>query len=75
MEKIDFQKYCPLILISFIKCGLYCLYMVFWSFFGTMVHDMYQEMYNRSDTMKPKLFDDTRLSLLSFAETANRADN
>ena len=37
MEKIEFHKYCPLILIVLTKCGLYCLYMVFWSFFGTMI--------------------------------------
>ena len=35
--KIEFHKYCPVILIGLTKYGLYCLYIVFWSFFGTMI--------------------------------------
>ena len=37
MENIEFPKHCHLILIVLTKCGLYCLHMVFWSFFfGTI---------------------------------------
>ena len=33
-KKIEFHKYCPVILIFFTKYGLYCLYIVFWFLFG-----------------------------------------
>ena len=37
MEKIKFHKYCLVILMVITKCGLFCLYMVFWSFYGSMI--------------------------------------
>ena len=38
MEKIDFHRYCPLIVIVLAKCSLYCIWMIFWSFLGTMTY-------------------------------------
>ena len=38
MKKNDFLKYCPLIVILLTKCRLYCLKLIFGSFFGTMTY-------------------------------------